>query len=82
MATQSVVVLFLCSWIVLGFGYGVIYIKVTTKPVDIWASPSSRSRLEMDYFNNQFQPFYRTEQIFIKTVGINEVIYTLLFDSF
>ncbi|KAF2904777.1 hypothetical protein ILUMI_01402 [Ignelater luminosus] len=70
MATHSVIVLFVTSWIVLGCGYGAIYLDVTTDPVQLWASPASRSRMEKDYFDKYFQPFYRTEQIFIKPVGV------------
>lgn len=73
MAKYRVVVLCLCTWIVAGFSSGTSYLEITTSPVELWASPASRSRLEKDFFDNNFKPFYRTEQIFIKTVGIPEV---------
>ena len=73
MAKYSVIVLFVSSYIVLGLGYGATNLKVTTNPIEIWASPDSRSRLEKDYFDTHFKPFYRTEQIFIKAVNVPNV---------
>lgn len=73
MAKYRVVVLCLCSWIIAGFSSGAVFLEITTSPVELWASASSRSRLEKEFFDNNFKPFYRTEQIFIKTVGLSEV---------
>ncbi|KAF9040634.1 patched family-domain-containing protein [Panaeolus papilionaceus] len=42
--------------------------KVETDPVRLWVSPSSESKLEKDFFDENFGPFYRTEQIFITSV--------------
>jgi hypothetical protein len=44
---------------------GIVYLEITTDPVELWASPSSRSRLEKEYYDENFEPFYRTEQIII-----------------
>ncbi|XP_070161109.1 NPC intracellular cholesterol transporter 1 homolog 1b [Polyergus mexicanus] len=65
--------LFVISYIVLGLSYGINYLSVTVNPIEIWAAPNSRSRVEKDYFDNHFQPFYRTEQIFIKSVGLDTI---------
>merc|ERR1719154_996412 len=46
--------------------YGVRYIKVTTDPVELWASPTSRTRIEKDYYDERFEPFYRTTQVIMK----------------
>lgn len=73
MSTHSVIVLFLSSWVILGLGYGALSLRVTVNPVEIWASPNSRSRVEKDFFDREFAPFYRTEQIFIKAKGLPEV---------
>lgn len=56
----------ICSWIIAGLGYGATMLKITVDPVELWASPDSRSRVEKDYFDSRFSPFYRTNQIFIK----------------
>ncbi|KAL6429081.1 hypothetical protein ACFW04_008102 [Cataglyphis niger] len=65
--------LFVISYIVLGLSYGIHYLSVTVNPIEIWAAPNSRSRIEKDYFDNNFQPFYRTEQIFIKSVDLDKI---------
>lgn len=72
-AKYPIIVLFTTSYIVLALSYGINYLSVTVNPIEIWAAPSSRSRLEKDYFDNRFQPFYRTEQIYIKSVGLDKV---------
>lgn len=51
-------------------GYGIRFLQVTTDPVKLWASPQSRSRIEREYFDSNFQPFYRLEQIIIKAVDL------------
>lgn len=79
MASYNVIVLFLSSYVVLGVGYGALYTNVTTNPVELWASPQSRSRIEKDYFDQYFRPFYRTEQIFIKAVGLDNVRNSICF---
>jgi predicted RND superfamily exporter protein len=72
-ASHPAVVLFISSWIVLALGYGAFSLQVTTDPVEIWAAPDSRSRIEKEYFDSRFEPFYRTEQVFVKAVGIEKV---------
>ncbi|XP_042239524.1 NPC intracellular cholesterol transporter 1-like [Homarus americanus] len=65
-------------WKVMGIGLivaaslcvGIIFLQITTDPVDLWAAPNSRARIEKDYYDENFEPFYRTAQIFIRPVGI------------
>lgn len=33
---------------------GCMYFTVVTDPVELWASPNSRARVERDYYNNHF----------------------------
>lgn len=68
-------VLFIGMCAVVAFGHGVKYLKVTTDPVELWASPSSRSRVEREYFDKHFEPFYRTEQIIIRAVGLDNIVH-------
>ncbi|KAK9747109.1 Niemann-Pick C1 N terminus [Popillia japonica] len=75
MSTHSNIVLFLSSYVVIAIGYGAFNLSVTTNPTEIWAGPQSRSRLEKDYVDQNFGPFYRTEQIFIQAVGVNSFQY-------
>jgi Niemann-Pick C1 protein len=39
--------------------------EVETDPVRLWVSPSSESKQQKDFFDENFGPFYRTEQIFV-----------------
>lgn len=54
-------------------GHGIKYINVTTNPVELWASPHSRARIEREYFDSRFEPFYRTEQLIIKSVNMPNI---------
>ncbi|XP_062139723.1 NPC intracellular cholesterol transporter 1 homolog 1b [Drosophila sulfurigaster albostrigata] len=67
-AKHPVLVLALCSWVIGGLAYGVVYMKVTTDPVELWASEQSQTRIEKDYFDQRFGPFYRTNQLFVKPI--------------
>lgn len=68
MANNPVLVLAITSWVVAGLSYGALQLIITTDPVELWANPTSRSRVEKEYFDSRFGPFYRTNQIFIKPV--------------
>ncbi|KAJ3563392.1 hypothetical protein NP233_g8970 [Leucocoprinus birnbaumii] len=38
---------------------------VETDPVRLWVAPDSESRLQKEYFDTHFGPFYRAQQIFV-----------------
>lgn len=63
-----------CCFIV-SLGFGLQFLHVTTNPVELWASPHSRSRIERDFFDTQFGPFYRIEQIIITAKNISPVVH-------
>lgn len=44
-------------------GHGIKYLQITTDPVELWAAPNSRSRIEREFFDSNFEPFYRIEQV-------------------
>ncbi|XP_065167705.1 NPC intracellular cholesterol transporter 1 homolog 1b-like [Atheta coriaria] len=75
-ARNSWLTICLSSWIVVALCYGALSLNVTTNPVEIWASADSRSRIEKDFFDEHFGPFYRTNQIFIKPVGVSSFNYS------
>ncbi|XP_068093368.1 NPC intracellular cholesterol transporter 1-like [Hyperolius riggenbachi] len=60
-------------WIVIFFSLaliaaccsGMIYMQITTDPVELWSDPHSQARKEKDYFDTHFGPFFRTEQLII-----------------
>jgi Niemann-Pick C1 protein len=39
--------------------------EVETDPVRLWVAPNSESRLQKEFFDRNFGPFYRAEQIFL-----------------
>jgi Niemann-Pick C1 protein len=52
---------------------GISKLNITSNPIEIWSAPNSRVRLEKNFFDKHFQPFYRTEQIFIKSANLEKV---------
>lgn len=48
-------------------GHGIKYLKITTDPVELWAAPNSQSRIEKEFFDSHFEPFYRIEQVIIRS---------------
>lgn len=61
--------------LVAALGTGIKFLHVTTDPVELWASPQSRSRVEREFFDSSFQPFYRLEQIIIKAVDLPNIVH-------
>ncbi|KAG6886081.1 hypothetical protein C0993_004071 [Termitomyces sp. T159_Od127] len=39
--------------------------EIETDPVRLWVAPTSESKLQKEFFDESFGPFYRTEQIFV-----------------
>jgi Niemann-Pick C1 protein len=68
-------VLFLGICAIVGMSHGIMYINVTTDPVELWAAPESRSRVEREFFDSKFEPFYRTEQIILRPVGLDKIVH-------
>ncbi|XP_065652325.1 NPC intracellular cholesterol transporter 1 isoform X2 [Hydra vulgaris] len=52
---------------------GLFMFKVVTNPVDLWSAADSVARVEKDYFDSNFSPFYRTEQIIISSLRYRDV---------
>ncbi|KXN87893.1 Niemann-Pick type C-related protein 1 [Leucoagaricus sp. SymC.cos] len=58
--------MFACVFAVIGLlNVGWENFTVETDPVRLWVAPDSESRLQKEYFDAHFGPFYRTEQIFV-----------------
>lgn len=62
-------VLFLGFCFVVGMGHGIKYLNIITDPVELWASPHSRSRIERNFFDENFEPFYRIEQVCLSSAS-------------
>ncbi|CAH8648944.1 unnamed protein product [Dicrocoelium dendriticum] len=58
---------------------GLSMFTVTTNPVELWSPPTSRSRLEKSYFDTNFAPFFRTEQIIIRPRNQSNFVHRSLF---
>ena len=39
--------------------------EVETDPVQLWVAPDSESKLQKEFFDEHFGPFYRVEQVFV-----------------
>lgn len=74
-ARRPALILFLGFCFVVGMGHGVLQLNITTNPVELWASPNSRSRVEREFFDKNFEPFYRIEQIIIRAVDLPNVFH-------
>ena len=48
---------------------GLVRFTVTTDPVELWSAPDSVARKEKDIFDQKFGPFYRTEQLIIRSTN-------------
>uniref|UniRef100_A0A8C6PMS6 NPC intracellular cholesterol transporter 1 n=1 Tax=Nothobranchius furzeri TaxID=105023 RepID=A0A8C6PMS6_NOTFU len=68
-----------CLVLVTAASVGLVYMRITTDPVELWSSPSSQARQEKDYFDEHFGPFYRTTQLIITTPINKTFIYSPYF---
>lgn len=51
------------------FASGMYRFEVVTNTVELWSAPDSRARIEKNYFDENFGPFYRTEMIIVKPLN-------------
>ncbi|XP_057308798.1 NPC intracellular cholesterol transporter 1-like [Hydractinia symbiolongicarpus] len=58
-------VVFISLAVCIVLSIGLVKFTVITDPVELWSSPSSRARMEKDYYDEKFTPFYRTEQVIL-----------------
>ncbi|THH20160.1 hypothetical protein EW146_g1160 [Bondarzewia mesenterica] len=50
--------------------FAATYPCVETDPVRLWVAPDSESKLQKDFFDENFGPFYRAQQIFVTSVPV------------
>lgn len=62
-ASHPWLTLFGGALVVVILGSGITLVKITTDPVQLWASPTSKSRMEREFFDSTFEPFFRIEQV-------------------
>lgn len=57
---------FACIFTIMGLlNIGWKHFEIETDPVRLWVAPNSESKLQKEYFDQHFGPFYRPQQIFI-----------------
>lgn len=72
--------LLLCAIVVAVFAVGMKDIVLTTDPVELWSAPNSRARMEKDFHDTNFNPFFRTNQLILTAPGKKGHLYdSLLF---
>ncbi|PAA66704.1 hypothetical protein BOX15_Mlig025683g1 [Macrostomum lignano] len=64
-AKHPVLVIMLSFVVCIALSCGVLFFQVTTDPVELWSSPQSTARQQKAFFDKNFGPFYRTEQVII-----------------
>ena len=70
---NKILVMVISFVIAIVFTAGMSQMLITTDPVELWAGPNSRSRIEKDFFDSNFRPFYRTEMVIIKAKNLDTV---------
>lgn len=53
---------------------GILFLKLTLDPVELWANPNSKTRMYKDYYDQNFGPFYRLEQIILHSANSTNFI--------
>ncbi|KAG9285398.1 hypothetical protein G9A89_010873 [Geosiphon pyriformis] len=66
--------IFVCVLIVSIASSGWSRFSVETDPVQLWVAPNSDSALQKQFFDQNFGPFYRTQQIFITNANSNQSV--------
>ena len=77
-AKHKIIVMMSSMIIATVFALGMVKMIITTDPVELWAGPNSRSRIEKDFFDSNFRPFYRTEMVIITAKHLDTVIIYIL----
>ena len=73
-------VLLASAVVVAVFATGLMYIELTTDPIQLWSAPNSRARKEKDFHDKYFDPFFRTNQLILTAPGRQGHVYdSLLF---
>ncbi|CAH8572285.1 unnamed protein product [Heterobilharzia americana] len=80
-AHHPVITLLISLGVILILSGGLAFLHVTTNPVELWSGKKSRSRLEKNYFDEQFGAFYRTEQIILRPKNESNFTHKALGDA-
>ncbi|XP_043938169.1 NPC1-like intracellular cholesterol transporter 1 [Protopterus annectens] len=64
-SSYPITVILITSVIVIVLSVGMVFISLTTDPVELWSAPNSRARIEKDFHDANFNPFFRTNQLIL-----------------
>ncbi|XP_043836924.1 NPC1-like intracellular cholesterol transporter 1 [Dromiciops gliroides] len=64
-ASWPKVVLCISTVLILGLASGLVFLELTTDPVELWSAPNSQARREKEFHDRYFGPFFRTNQVFL-----------------
>ncbi|XP_032568358.1 NPC1-like intracellular cholesterol transporter 1 isoform X1 [Chiroxiphia lanceolata] len=68
-ASRPLVVLAVAVVVAGGLSAGMVTLRLTTDPVELWSAPGSRARQEKAFHDQHFGPFLRTNQIIVTAPG-------------
>uniref|UniRef100_A0A4W5K095 NPC1 like intracellular cholesterol transporter 1 n=1 Tax=Hucho hucho TaxID=62062 RepID=A0A4W5K095_9TELE len=68
-ASHPLKVLLVSALVIAAFATGLMHIELTTDPVQLWSAPNSRARIEKDFHDKYFDPFFRTNQLILTAPG-------------
>ncbi|KAM6035889.1 NPC1-like intracellular cholesterol transporter 1 [Theristicus caerulescens] len=68
-AGHPVVVLVVVVVVAGGLSAGLVTLRLTTDPVELWSAPGSRARQEKAFYDQHFGPFLRTNQVIVTAPG-------------
>ncbi|OPJ86935.1 Niemann-Pick C1-like protein 1 [Patagioenas fasciata monilis] len=68
-ATHPLPVLVVAAVVAGGLSAGLVTLRLTTDPVELWSSPNSRARQEKAFYDQHFGPFLRTNQVIVTAPG-------------
>jgi Niemann-Pick C1 protein len=61
--------------------FGFYYFSVITDPVELWSPVDSETRLNKNYYDTHFRPFYRTTQLIIRPTNTTPWMHQLPYDT-
>ncbi|XP_008048744.1 Niemann-Pick C1-like protein 1 isoform X2 [Carlito syrichta] len=64
-ASWPLTILVLSSVVVVSLAAGLVFMELTTDPVELWSAPSSQARREKAFHDQHFGPFFRTNQVIL-----------------
>ncbi|XP_063167385.1 NPC1-like intracellular cholesterol transporter 1 isoform X1 [Candoia aspera] len=78
-ASNPITVIITSLAIVVGLSSGIIWIQLTTDPLELWAFPDSQARQEKVLYEKNFGPFFRTNQVILTAKNHSSHIYDSIF---